>query len=197
MTTGVRADWAEFAPRLSAHWLATEPDRLHRRLRGALVSADLSGFTAMSERLASAGREGSERLTAIVNSCFEALISVAHRGGGDVLKFGGDALLLYFEGEEGAERAARASAQMQRVMPRPGSGTRSAPRMPTLGETLMRTLLFAAGDEDKRAADAADLVVTTQTRNIGLLEFHQIDEAISAGRAAGRAVVESLTERGF
>jgi predicted acylesterase/phospholipase RssA len=37
-------------------------------------------------------------------------------------------------------------------------------------------------------------VVTTQTRNIGLLEFHQIDEAIEAGRAAGRAVVASLAE---
>ncbi|MFY1004844.1 hypothetical protein ACNF5F_25780, partial [Escherichia coli] len=63
--------------------------------------------------------------------------------------------------------------------PRPGSGDRAV-RMPTLGETMMRTLLFASGDADRRAADAADLVVTTQTRNIGLLEFHQIDEAIAA-----------------
>jgi len=116
VTTGVRTGWTEFAPRLSAQWQAEQPDRLHQRRSGALVSADLSGFTAMSERLASAGKEGSERLTAIVNSCFEALISVAHRGGGDVLKFGGDALLIFFDGEDGATRAARASAQMQRVI---------------------------------------------------------------------------------
>lgn len=76
-------------------------------------------------------------------------------------------------------------------------GSARPARMPTLGETMMRTLLFASGDTDRRAAEAADIVVTTQTRNIGLLEFHQIDEAIVAGRAAGRAVVASLAERGL
>lgn len=65
-------------------------------------------------------------------------------------------------------------------------------RMPTIGETMMRTLLFAAGDADRAAAATADLVVTTQTRGIGLLEFHQIDEAILAGRASGRALVEAI-----
>jgi predicted acylesterase/phospholipase RssA len=77
------------------------------------------------------------------------------------------------------------------------TGPKRPPRIPTLGETMVRTMLFASGDADRRAADEADLVVSCQTRNIGLLEFHQIDEAISAGRAAGRAVVESLMQRGF
>ncbi|MFL6022299.1 MAG: patatin-like phospholipase family protein, partial [Marmoricola sp.] len=79
----------------------------------------------------------------------------------------------------------------------PRTGTKRPPRIPTLGETMVRTMLFASGDTDRSAADEADLVVSCQTRNIGLLEFHQIDEAIAAGQVAGRAIVESLALRGF
>jgi len=77
------------------------------------------------------------------------------------------------------------------------TGPKRPLRMPTLGETMVRTMLFASGDADRSAADAADLVVSCQTRDIGLLEFHQIDAAIAAGRTAGRAIVESLAERSF
>ncbi|MFL6023664.1 MAG: MFS transporter, partial [Marmoricola sp.] len=59
----------------------------------------------------------------------------------------------------------------------PGAGPKRPPRIPTLGETMVRTMLFASGDTDRSAADEADLVVSCQTRHIGLLEFHQIDEA--------------------
>lgn len=76
-----------------------------------------------------------------------------------------------------------------------GGGPRdnTAPRTPALGETLMRALLFSSGDHDLRAAHQADIVVTAQTRDIGLLEFHQIDAAIEAGREAGRALVEAFS----
>ncbi|GAB3851211.1 MFS transporter [Nocardioides maradonensis] len=80
--------------------------------------------------------------------------------------------------------------------PRPrNAGAPRPPRVPTLPETLMRTLLFAAAEENRRAARAADLVVRIQTRNIGLLEFHQIDTALEAGRAAGRRLVAELAEQ--
>ncbi|MGA8257551.1 MAG: DHA2 family efflux MFS transporter permease subunit [Nocardioides sp.] len=77
-----------------------------------------------------------------------------------------------------------------------GAGPRDhvVPRTPALGETLMRALLFSSGDHDLRATQQADIVVTAQTRDIGLLEFHQMDAAIEAGRAAGRAVVEALAQ---
>ncbi|RNL80811.1 hypothetical protein EFL95_00010 [Nocardioides marmorisolisilvae] len=113
------AQFAALAPALSASWLAEAPDELHRRRTGSLVSADLSGFTAMSERLASLGKEGAERLTEIVNGCFDTLISIAGSEGGDVLKFGGDALLIWFEGDDGAERSARASVRMQAAIGKP------------------------------------------------------------------------------
>ncbi len=108
-----------FASRLAATWLAEDPERRHRRLTGCLMSADLSGFTAMSERFASEGRRGAELLTEVVNASFTTLIDAAAREGGDVLKFGGDALLIWFEGEEAAVPAARAGARMQQALAAP------------------------------------------------------------------------------
>ena len=80
------------------------------------MSADLSGFTAMSERLSIKGKRGVEELTAAINSCFTALIDVAAAFDGDVLKFGGDALLLWFGDGDSAVRAVRAAVRMQRVL---------------------------------------------------------------------------------
>ena len=101
---------------LETRWLAEQTEALHRRLPGTLLSADLSGFTALSERLANRGKEGSERLTLMVNGCFDALIRAAVLEGGDVLKFGGDAVLVWFEGEGHPLRAVRAGARMQRAI---------------------------------------------------------------------------------
>ena len=52
----------------------------------------------------------------MVNGCFDALIRAAGHEGGDVLKFGGDALLVWFEGEGHEVRAARARRRMQRAI---------------------------------------------------------------------------------
>lgn len=70
-----------------------------------------------------------------------------------------------------------------------------AVRMPSIGETLMRTMLMggAASLDDARAR--ATIVVTPDTRGIGLLEFHQIDRARESGRLAGQAVVAALQDR--
>ncbi len=102
--------------RLEVEWLRSEPGVRHRPLYGSLMSADLSGFTALSERLAGHGKEGSERLTAMVNGCFTAIINASRIEGGDVLKFGGDALLIWFEGDDHELRAATAGARMQRAI---------------------------------------------------------------------------------
>jgi class 3 adenylate cyclase/tetratricopeptide (TPR) repeat protein len=83
---------------------------------GTLVSADLSGFTKLSEKLASRGKQGAEELTELLNRCFTAMIAHVEAGGGDVLKFGGDALLILFSGPEHAARACRACVGMREVI---------------------------------------------------------------------------------
>ena len=85
---------------------------------GTVMFADISGFTAMSERLSQLGKEGAEEITAIVNRFFAALLEVTAHYGGDLLKFGGDALLVFFGGEHHVLRACLAALQMQDTMAR-------------------------------------------------------------------------------
>ena len=48
-----------------------------------------------------------------VNGVFEHLLRVAYDNGGSLIKFGGDALLLFFEGDRHAERGCRAAFGMR------------------------------------------------------------------------------------
>ncbi|MFN2285753.1 MAG: zinc-ribbon domain-containing protein, partial [Anaerolineae bacterium] len=45
-------------------------------LRGTLLFSDISGFTAMSERLSTLGKEGAEQIVALVNHYFSAMLDV-------------------------------------------------------------------------------------------------------------------------
>ena len=74
-----------------------------------------------------------------------------------------------------------------------GLSTRSGPpRMPSLPETVLRSMLMGSASTLAAARQQAAVVVTPDTRGIGLFEFHQIDRAVEAGRVAGRAAVEAL-----
>lgn len=81
---------------------------------GTLAFCDISGFTRLSERLATLGRLGAEEVTAAIDHCFDGLIDVVFERGGDILSFGGDALLAWFTGPDHAETAVDASVAMQR-----------------------------------------------------------------------------------
>jgi class 3 adenylate cyclase/tetratricopeptide (TPR) repeat protein len=97
-------------------WLADHPDREWREIEGTMAFVDISGFTAMSEKLAREGKAGAEQVTDVMNATFEALLDVAYSYGGGLLKFGGDALLLFFDGAEHEPRAARAAVDMRRTL---------------------------------------------------------------------------------
>ena len=105
-----------YVPRLTIEWLRDEPDRTWRELDGTLAFVDISGFTAMSERLSRLGKVGAEEVTEVMNGVFAALLDDAYGYGGGLLKFGGDALLLLFQGPEHAARAARAAHEMRRTL---------------------------------------------------------------------------------
>ena len=46
---------------------------------------DISGFTAMSERLAEKGKLGAEEVTEVMNRTFERLLDVSYAAGGGLL----------------------------------------------------------------------------------------------------------------
>lgn len=76
------------------------------------------------------------------------------------------------------------------------AGPRSTDRPPSLGETLLRVMQLG-GVTVGTGEGGATLTVSPDTRGIGLLEFHQIDEARESGRQAGRAALEALHESGW
>ena len=85
-------------------------------LEGSLMHCDVTGFTAMSETLAKSGKEGAEIMAGILNQFFERMLGIANEWNGIQMKFGGDAMLLYFTGDEHAECAAACGLQMQSAM---------------------------------------------------------------------------------
>ncbi len=113
-----------YVPRVLLRHLARDPDARVMSLDATVVFADISGFTALSERLARRGREGAEELTETIGGSLSALLTVAYENGGSLLTLGGDALLLLFEHEGHAQprvpgrgracaHAARASGRLQ------------------------------------------------------------------------------------
>src|SRR3954447_19948986 len=117
-----------YVPRVVHRHLCTMPEALVQEVDGTLVFLDVSGFTQLSERLARRGREGAEYLAEAIGTCFAGLLRVAYDNGGSLLKFGGDALLLLFEGPGHAARGGAAAPGM-------GGGTPPLPRPATTGGT--------------------------------------------------------------
>ena len=109
-----------YVPRLVLRQLALAPDEPVQTLPGTLLFADVSGFTKLSERLARMGQEGAEHLSDAISASFASLLEVAYANGGGLLKFGGDALLVVFEGAEHAVRACRSAVGMRQALQRVG-----------------------------------------------------------------------------
>ena len=109
-----------YVPRLVVDWLMEEPNAAYRAVDGSLAFVDISGFTTLTERLARKGKVGAEQMDGVLNSCFAELLAVAYEDGAGLVKWGGDAVLLLFDGERHALRACRAAAEMQRTMRRIG-----------------------------------------------------------------------------
>ncbi len=105
-----------YLPRAVLTW-DLEGHRAVRRIEEAtLLFADLSGFTALVERVAAQGREGAEVISEKINGVFERILAVVRDEGGDVLKFGGDASLVLFTGPDHAVSAALVALDMQDVL---------------------------------------------------------------------------------
>jgi class 3 adenylate cyclase/tetratricopeptide (TPR) repeat protein len=122
-----------YVPRQVLHWLAETPMATFREIEGTLVFVDISGFTKLSERLAKQGKVGAEQLTDAIGACFTQLLGVAYGNGGGLVKFGGDALLLLYQGDNHAVRATQAAVGMRRALRAMGpidcSGSRVTLRM--------------------------------------------------------------------
>ena len=147
-----------YVPTLVLQWLRDRPEERHRLLDCTLVFADISGFTRMTEMLAVRGKIGAEEVADLINETFEPLLRAAYEYGAGLIKWGGDAALLFFHGAGHAARGCRAAHEMQRVMRATGSRRTSRGPLRLRMSVGIHTGLcdfFLLGHEDHR-----DLVVT-------------------------------------
>jgi class 3 adenylate cyclase/tetratricopeptide (TPR) repeat protein len=105
-------------PRIVLDWVTDEPDHRWRVVEGTMVFADISGFTALSEKLATRGRIGTEELVETLSRVFAGMLDITANRGGQLLKFGGDALLVLFTGPDHARQAASAAVEMRQDLRR-------------------------------------------------------------------------------
>jgi class 3 adenylate cyclase/tetratricopeptide (TPR) repeat protein len=73
-------------------------DTLPNRSQGAVLFADLSGFSLLAHTLARelGPQQGAEELTRHLNRVYGAVIAEIHRYGGSVISFSGDAITCWF-----------------------------------------------------------------------------------------------------
>ncbi len=115
-STWLDATLLPYVPRLAAEWDLDAPGASWRSLDATCCFVDISGFTALSERLARRGRIGAEELTEVLNHVFSRMLGVAYEKGGSLLKFGGDALLLAFDADDHAVLGAQAAVAMRAAL---------------------------------------------------------------------------------
>jgi NTE family protein len=74
----------------------------------------------------------------------------------------------------------------------PARGT-GRPKVPGLGETLMRTVMIGSNGSVDAARSRGAWVVAPASMGVGLLEFHQLDRMVQSGREAARALLEQAS----
>lgn len=116
MSPPIVSDLDRYLPRPAVEWDLAAAGKLWREIDASLCFVDISGFTALSERLARRGRVGTEQLTEVLNHVFSRMLAIAADQGGSLLKFGGDALLLLFPGEEHQQSAVNAAVAMRAAL---------------------------------------------------------------------------------
>ncbi len=169
-----------YVPRLVVEWLREQPDEQVREVDGSLAFVDISGFTTLTERLARRGRIGAEEMSDTLSTTFGALLAVAYEDGAGLVKWGGDAVLLLFEGQDHALRAARAAYRMRRTMRQVGRIDTAAGRVNLrmsvgihsgifhfflVGDPAQHRELLVSGPA---ASVTADVEGTAQASEIGL-----------------------------
>ncbi|MCP3979422.1 MAG: AAA family ATPase [bacterium] len=138
----LRAFVPEAVARRAQAWVERKRTAWEEHLRCTVLVADLSGFTALTERLADEGPAGAETLSAIVGDIFGRLADEVAQHRGDVLRYVGDAAICIWEetpdlGPEAAvQLAAAAGLAIQRVMHE---------RSPIAGEQVSARVAIAEG----------------------------------------------------
>jgi len=175
-------DLRRHVPPLTLVWDDEAPGALHRTVDGTLVFADVSGFTALTERLSRQGRIGAEEIVEALNRVFGPMLSIAATRGGELLKFGGDALLFLFRGEDHPEQACDAAVEMR-------ASLRAAAAVPTSAGRFSLSMSVGV-----HAGDIELFLVGSPTRELLVIGPGASAVAVAEKAAeAGQVVVSPAT----
>ncbi len=142
-----------------------EGRELHDRTSGAVLFADMSGFTIRTEELADqlGPQRGAEALRTQVDAVLGSVIEEVHRYGGSIIGFAGDAVTAWFDGDDGRKATAAALAS-QRRFEGDGGGpqtkyavTAGLARRFLVGHTRIQRMDVVAGEILDRMAAAEKL----------------------------------------
>jgi class 3 adenylate cyclase/tetratricopeptide (TPR) repeat protein len=188
-----------YVPRFVRQWVLDASGVRWQAVTGSLLFMDVSGFTRLSERLARKGQIGAEEVYDVMSSTFAALLEVARDTGGDLVKFGGDALLLLYTGDGHANRAGHAAVGMRRrlrqhgqlttssgpVRLRMSAGVHSGPIHLFLVGDAHRELIVtgpAASETVRMESAAAPGETLVSQATAGLLPAHVLGSVAGSGR---------------
>jgi len=174
---------------------------LSDRAVGAVLFADISGFTALTEAVTRSlgARRGAETLTAQLNAVYDALIAQIEGYGGSVISFSGDAALSWFDDAADGRAASRAVTcafalqdEMQRfaaVRLSDGAGIALAIKVTVAHGSVRR---FIVGDPQIRQIDV--IAGNTVTRTALAEQLAQpgeiLSDAATAQALAGQSEID-------
>ncbi len=175
-------DLRRHVPPVALTWDDEAPGELWRVTDGTLVFADVSGFTALTEKLSRRGRIGAEEIVETLNRVFGPMLRIAGSRGGELLKFGGDALLFLFRGDDHTEQACDAAVEMRTALRQAAAVPTSVGRLSLkmsvgihsgdihlflVGSPTRELLILGPGAtataEAEKAAEAGEIVVSPPT----------------------------------
>ncbi len=159
----------------------TLPDRA----QGAVLFADISGFTDLTEKLVRqlGPQRGAEELTRQLNAVYGALIAEVHDYHGSVIGFSGDAITCWHDGDDGRQATACALA-IQDFM----SGFGLAPADRQARNPFSIKVAVAAGHARRF------LVGDPNIQSIEALAGSLLDRAAAAEKLAGQGEIVASAE---
>jgi class 3 adenylate cyclase len=169
----------ELVPRVVLDMVARGEAR--REWRALALFADVSGFTAMTEALASHGAEGAELLADALRDYFDPMLALVQEAGGLVTGFAGDAFTTLFPddgGHEAVEEALLAASGMRDFF------LRHPVRRTPFGDFPFALKLGLCSDRV-----ACEVVRGRSDRHVGYFRGPAIDRAAAAEQSAGKGEV--------
>ncbi len=176
-------------------WALARGEPLPDRATGAVLFADVSGFTPLTEALTLklGARRGAEELTRELDLVYDALIAQIEAYGGSVITFAGDAALCWFgAAEDSADRAVACALSLQEMMELFRARARRDGITPALAIKVTvaygEVRRLVVGDPEIRRIDvlAGGTVTRTATAEHFAHPGEILIDAATANRLAGR-----------